>query len=217
MLEPPRLLLVRALDPSYPREPLDPPPKASLFPPPPRETSRLPIRSAPPPPVRFPAPTPPPALLLTPAPSPVRPPPGRLLARLPPCRPSCCRALVCRLARESPRVVPPNLSAVARSLYGAPPRCCGLCFQLDCPRFPPPMLPRSPPPAGSCEGRLPPRFELPPAGSCEGRLPPTFELRMKLLLLLMLMLLLPQPQPQPPPHQAPMAIPTPNEIASPAA
>jgi hypothetical protein len=50
------------------------------------------------------------------------------------------------------------------------------------------------------------------------RLPPLiFELRLKLLLLLMLMLLLPQPQPQPPPQNAPMAIPTPKEIAKPAA
>ena len=52
-----------------------------------------------------------------------------------------------RFARESPRVVPPNLSAVARSLYGAPPRCCGLCFQLASPpRLPPPLLSRLPPP-----------------------------------------------------------------------
>jgi hypothetical protein len=51
------------------------------------------------------------------------------------------------------------------------------------------------------------------------RLPPIFELRVKLLLLLMLMLLLPQPQPQPqpPPQNAPIIMPTPKEIATPAA
>src|SRR5580692_95022 len=86
MLEEPRLLLARALDPLYPLEPLEPPPKASRFPPPPRETSRLPMRSAPPPPGRLPAPPPPAARLLTPAP------PARLLGRLPPCRPTCCLA-----------------------------------------------------------------------------------------------------------------------------
>jgi len=50
--------------------------------------------------------------------------------------------------------------------------------------------------------------------------PPIFEFRLKLLLLLMLMLLLPpqpQPQPQPPPQAAPIIMPTPKEIASPAA
>jgi hypothetical protein len=44
--------------------------------------------------------------------------------------------------------------------------------------------------------------------------------RLKLLLLLMLMVLLPpqpQPQPQPPLQNAPIAIPTPKEIAIPAA
>src|SRR5262249_42177204 len=104
-----------------------------------------------------------------------------------------------------PRVVPPNLSAVARSLYGAPPRCCGLCFQLDWPRFPPPRLPRSPPrPGKSFDTRLP---------------PPIFELRLKLLLLLIVMSLCPQPQPhpQPPLQNAPIITPTPNEIATPAA
>ena len=40
MLEEPRLLLLRALDPLYP---LEPPPKASRFPPPLRERSRLPM------------------------------------------------------------------------------------------------------------------------------------------------------------------------------
>src|SRR5580765_6166791 len=140
MLEEPRMLLPRALDPLYP---LEPPPKASRFPPPLRERSRLPMRSAPPPvllptlplppaPVLLPKP-PLPARLLTPAP------PPRLLSRLPPCRPTCCRAPACRFARESPRAVPPNLSAVARSRYGAPPRCWGLCCHLL-----PPTPPRSP-------------------------------------------------------------------------
>src|ERR1700745_3458734 len=108
MLEAPRLLLPRALDPLYPRAP---PPKASRCPPPLRERSRPPIRSAPPPLALFPTPAPPPRL-------PMPAPPPRLLERLPPCRPNCCRALACRLLRESPRVVPPNLSAVARSRYG---------------------------------------------------------------------------------------------------
>ena len=45
MLEEPRLLLLRALIPSYP---LEPPPNASRFPPPLRDRSRLPMRSAPP-------------------------------------------------------------------------------------------------------------------------------------------------------------------------
>src|SRR6202007_2146670 len=141
MPEEPRLLLARALDPLYPLEPREPPPKASRFPPPPRETSRLPMRSAPPPPARLP--TPAPARLLTPGPPPLA------LDRLPPCRPTCCLALAWRLASESPRAVPPNLSAVARSRYGAPPRCCGLCFQLESPgRFPPPR-------AGCFDGRFP--------------------------------------------------------------
>src|SRR5258707_12832469 len=147
MLDAPRLLPERALDPLYPLEPLEPPPKASRFPPPPRVTSRLPIRSAPPPPARLPAPP----LARLPAPAP----PLRALERLPPCRPTCCRALACRLASESPRAVPPNLSAVARSRYGAPPRCCGLC----CHRSPAP-----PPPAGRGDARLPPSMfpRLPP-------------------------------------------------------
>jgi hypothetical protein len=46
MLEEPRELLLRALEPLYP---LVLPPKASRFPPPLRERSRLPMRSAPPP------------------------------------------------------------------------------------------------------------------------------------------------------------------------
>src|SRR3977135_1656910 len=131
MLEAPRLLLPRAFDPLYPREP---PPKASRFPPPLRERFRLPMRSAPPPRAGLPEPPLPPPRL------PIPDPPARLLARLPPCRPTCCRALACRLERESPRVVPPNLFAVARSRYGAPPRCSGLCCHRSL--FPPP----SPPP-----------------------------------------------------------------------
>ena len=127
MLEAPRLLLLRALDPLYPREP---PPKASRFPPPLRERSRLPMRSAPP------------ACLghARSAPSCRR---CRHLHRQPGCprrhlRRDCWQD--CRPAgqpaagrwpggcdSESPRAVPPNLSAVARSRYGAPPRCSGLC------------------------------------------------------------------------------------------
>src|SRR5262245_28525137 len=74
MLDAPRLLPARALDPLYP---LEPPPKASRFPPPLRERSRLPIRSAPPPPALLPKLDPPARL-----PAPDAPP--RLLARLPP-------------------------------------------------------------------------------------------------------------------------------------
>src|SRR5262252_5514915 len=58
--------------------------------------------------------------------------PDRVLGRLPPCLPTCCRAPACRFASESPRAVPPNLFAVARLPYGVPPRCDGLC----CHRFP---------------------------------------------------------------------------------
>src|SRR3954469_5573932 len=215
MLDAPRLLPERALDPLYPLEPRDPPPKASRFPPPPRVTSRLPMRFAPPPVAR----------LLTPAP------PLPALDRLPPCRPTCCRALAWRLASESPRVVPPNLSAVARSRYGVPPRCWGLCCHLSpAPpppagrvdaRLPPPMSPRLPPPAMGFEGRLPPPMLLWPPLPMLLRLPaPTFVLRLKLLLRLMLIVLLPpqpQPQPQPPPQNAPIAMPMPKEIARPAA
>src|SRR4029077_1038592 len=133
-------------------------------------------------------------------------PPPRLLTKFPPCRPICCRALDCRLESESPRAVPPNLFAVPRSPYGAPPRCCGLCFQLPSPRPPPPR-------PGCCDGRFPPPMLL--------RFPPPmFELRLKLLLLLMLMLLFPphpQPQPQPPPQNAPIIMPTPKAMAIPAA
>ena len=114
-LEEPRLPLERALDPLYPRVP---PPKASRFPPPLREKSRLPIRSLPPPFMRLLTPAPPPRLPIPPLllrfPKPP-PSPKRLLDKFPPCRPICCRALDCRLAKESPRAVPPNRSAVARS------------------------------------------------------------------------------------------------------
>src|SRR5215831_11234810 len=107
MLDMPRFELFRALEPS---KPLFPPPNASRLPPPLLDRSRVPMRSGPPP-----SPEPrllrpaPPARLAPPAPSP------RLLAMLPPCLPICWRALACRCARESPRAVPPNRSAVARS------------------------------------------------------------------------------------------------------
>src|SRR2546429_2441427 len=78
MLEAPRLLFARALDPLYPREPLDPPPNASRLPAPPRVRSRPPMLFGPPPLSLLPAPSPPPAWL------PSRPSPARLLARLPP-------------------------------------------------------------------------------------------------------------------------------------
>lgn len=112
MLKEPRLLLLRALGPLYPRVP---PPKASRFPPPLRDKSRLPMRSAPPAdlPPKFEA-----ARSLTPAPAPRLPRlpvEGRLAPKLPPSRAICWRALACRLARESPRVVPPKRLAVAWS------------------------------------------------------------------------------------------------------
>ena len=86
--------------------------------------SRLPILSLPPLPARLEALLPParslaPALprLDTPLPPAERsltPAPPRLeLLRLPPWRLVCCRALACRLAKESPRAVPPYLLAVA--------------------------------------------------------------------------------------------------------
>jgi hypothetical protein len=49
--------------------------------------------------------------------------------RLPPC-PWRDLACACRVCAESPRAPPPYLLAVARSLYGAPPRCLALCCQL---------------------------------------------------------------------------------------
>src|SRR5436305_8323453 len=111
---------------------------------------------------------PPLARLLTPGPRP------RVLARLPPCRPTCCRALDCRVARESPRAVPPNLSAVPRSRYGAPPRCSGLCCH---------WLRPLPPFAGSVEARFPPPILLRLPFPILFRFPPLmFVLRLKLLL-----------------------------------
>src|SRR4029077_2325619 len=109
----------------------------------------LPTRSAPPPklplPARLPAPAPPP----TPAPPrlPALPtPPGReVLPRFPPCRPTFRCAARWRLFNESPRVVPPNLFAVPRSPYGAPPRWAGLCFHLGLPEPPGPPIPPTPP------------------------------------------------------------------------
>ena len=98
MLEAPRLLLPRALDPLYPREP---PPKASRFPPPLRERSRPPIRSAPPPLALFPTPAPP--RLPMPAP------PPRLLSVTPTRAPANvtmdspkCRLVRGQKCRESP-------------------------------------------------------------------------------------------------------------------
>src|SRR5689334_14135564 len=124
------------------------------------------MRSAPPappipdPPVRLPSPDPV-ARFATPA-----PPEPRALDRLPPCWPIRCWALDRRCASESPRALPPNRSAVARSRYGVPPRCAGLCCQLLL------LPPKFPPPAGSWDARFPrlPRLIL--------------VLRLKLLLLL---------------------------------
>src|SRR6516225_3354564 len=75
MLEAPRLLLARVLDPLYPREPREPPPNASRFPPPLRERSRPPMLFGP---LldRLPPPNPPDRLLTL-------PPPARVLVRLP--------------------------------------------------------------------------------------------------------------------------------------
>src|SRR5215471_3703370 len=98
MLEEPRLLLLRALDPLYPREP---PPNALRSPAPLRETFLLPMLSAPPDlpprlelPARLLRPVPPERLLAAtpPARSPRPPLAGGLLVRFPPCRPICCRA-----------------------------------------------------------------------------------------------------------------------------
>ncbi len=92
MLEEPRLLLLRALDPL---NPLEPPPKAFWLPAPPRERLRPPMRSAPPAPAaRFALPATP-ARLPGPAfpPKPPKPPPAAgLLLSFPPCRAICCRA-----------------------------------------------------------------------------------------------------------------------------
>src|SRR5262249_53995125 len=220
MLDDPRLELILE---SLPLKPPNAPRLDELLP-----RLRLPIRSPPPPPARLetPARWPPPTLprlaapprLLKPDPLPKLArsptPPGRVvLPRLPPCRPIWPRALRCRLARESPRVLPPNLFAVFRSGYGVPPRWDGLCCHLfpppprGLPRLPLPRFPRFPP---SGLTRLPPpRFPRLP-------LPPMLLLRLKLLLTLISTSPPPQPQPhpQPPPHAKPIATPTPNEIAA---
>ena len=118
ILDDPRWLLARAPPPL----PLDDPPNAlrllalGEF-----DTWRLPTRSPPPPEPRFDCIVP--ALGLPPPP---RDPPRSIV---PACGP-LPRAGPCRLAPDSPRVAPPYLLAVARSEYGAPPRCCGLCCQL---------------------------------------------------------------------------------------
>src|SRR5262249_40587448 len=114
---PPRLALlslVPALGRLPPRSPALPrlspiPPRLSPTPP---RLSPTPPRLSPTPPRLFPTP---PRLFPTPPRSPT-----------PPLSPCCrCRALAWRFAMESPRAVPPNLSAVARLEYGVPPRCCG--------------------------------------------------------------------------------------------
>src|SRR4051812_11478584 len=64
---------------------------------------------------------------LTPAPRWLRP--ARLLAPA-------------RFPAASPRAEPPNLFAVARSPYGAPPRWLGLCCHVLLPRPPAPLPPR---------------------------------------------------------------------------
>src|SRR5205814_1285250 len=69
----------------------------------------------------------------------------RVLPRFPPCPPFRCRAPDWRCAIESPRALPPNLSAVARSRYGVPPRCAGLWLQLLPPTPPAPPTPPTPP------------------------------------------------------------------------
>src|SRR5260370_8995660 len=115
ILDEPRELLARAW---FPLMPAEAPPNALRFvalgv----RDTSRLPTRSAPPP--RF--------ISLVPALGPAprfdisRPPPPAGCCRG--CAPAFCRAFASRLAMESPRVVPPNLSPMARSYEWAPPRC----------------------------------------------------------------------------------------------
>src|ERR1700739_376661 len=148
---------------------------------------------------------------LIPACPPPRPPWLGRAPDKPPFRSRFGRAPAWRFATESPREVPPNLCAVDLFPYGVPPRCCGLC----CQRLFPPRLPA--PPAGSVDTRLPPLTRFPPFM----RFPPfIFELRLKLLFRLIVMSLLPpqpHPHPQPPPHAAPIARPTPNEMAMPAA
>ena len=190
MLDEPRLLLERALDPLNP--PLSPNAPRLLAAAAPREIPRCRCGRAPPlrcrAAGRSPTLAPDPAAEIAAA-GPVarrRVVPTAPLRHVPPCRCTCCRAPVCRCESESPRAVPPYRLAVARSRYGAPPRCSGRCCQL--PRALTLVLP----------ARM-------------------FALRLKLLLLLMLMSLLPQPAPQPqppPPQNAPIATPTPNDIAT---
>lgn len=142
MLEEPRELLARA---PLPLMPDDAPPNAlRLVALPEFGTCRLPTRSPPPPrlvlpapPPRLELPAPPPRLDASRVPAPRFPPPGCCRSATPPRSPPAgrClawfwRAFACRFDNESPRVVPPNLFAVDRSEYGAPPRCCGLCCQL---------------------------------------------------------------------------------------
>ncbi len=128
ILEAPRERLSLAPEPLIP---LPAPPNALLF----RAlgvlgTERLPTRSPPPPP-KPPLPRPPP-----PVPGRFIEPAWRFAPRsMVPAVPRfieafCRRAFACRFAMDSPLVVPPNLPAVARSEYGAPPRCRGLCCQL---------------------------------------------------------------------------------------
>src|SRR5215831_15260799 len=93
ILEDPRELLARALDPLNPPEP---PPKASPpLDPPPEETLRSPTRFAPP--LAPPDPRLPPRSMV----------PAWAPCPLPPNWPWFCRALACRLLIESPRAVPP--------------------------------------------------------------------------------------------------------------
>src|SRR5262245_7498147 len=93
--------------------------------------SRLPMRSEPPA-ARLPALGVPPRLPVLPA--------ARLLAEgAPPPRPAGCWPAEGERPPCPPRDPPPYLSCVARSPYGAPPRCAGLCCQLPLPA-PPPRL-----------------------------------------------------------------------------
>src|SRR6516165_4592034 len=114
ILEAPRELLARA------ELPLVPPPPPRAFPreppPPPDDTLRLPTRSPPPPPPRFAPRSLVPALGRLPprSPAPPRSPTPPRLPAPPCCR---CRAFAWRFAMESPRAVPPNLSAVERLEY----------------------------------------------------------------------------------------------------
>src|SRR5215472_12501822 len=166
-LIPPLLIPRDPLEPDVLRLPTRSPPPPPRFPPPPAPPPRSPPppRLSPTPPRLSPAPprlspTPPrlsptpPRLSPTPprlSPTPPRlsPTPPRLsptpprLSPTPPRLPwprfdMFCRAFACRSATDDPRVVPPNLFAVCRSEYGAPPRCFGLCCQL-----PPPAPPRA--------------------------------------------------------------------------